>query len=104
MLDSTRTAVAAIFRADPSISDAERKARLAPDFIPVNTEPFDRIFTPQQAGRILGGRDRHTLAAWAKRGLLTAIKTGTGGKRATGYLESSIRKFLSGYGSGKEEA
>ena len=95
MLDTTRRAAAAIFAADPTMTDAERKARLAPNFAPMNDKPFDQILTPQQAVKILG-RDRHTLANWAKRGLLRAVRTGRDGKRITGYAASSVHEFLAG--------
>lgn len=95
MLDTTRTAAAAIFAADPTMTDTERKARLAPNFTPVNDEPFDQILTPETACKMLG-RDRHTICAWAKRGLLVAVRTGAGGKRITGYTASSVRALLAG--------
>ncbi len=41
MLDTTRTAAAAIFKADPTMTDEERKARLAPNFTITDTEPLD---------------------------------------------------------------
>ena len=96
MLDTTRTAAAAIFAADPTMTDAEREARLAPDFAPTNPEPYDEILSPSTAARILGGRDRHTLAEWAKRGLLVAVRTGGMGNRITGYTASSVRALLAG--------
>ncbi len=104
MLDTTRTAAAAIFAADPTMTDEERKARLAPDFAPTNTEPFDEILTPSMAGKILGGRDRHTLAAWEKRGLLVAVRTGGTGSRITGYTASSVRALLTGRANAKGKA
>ena len=96
MLDTTRTAAAAISKADPTMTDEERKARLAPNFAPVETEPFDQILTPEAAGKLLGGRDRHTLANWENRGLLRAVRTGRDGKRITGYIASSVRALLAG--------
>jgi len=96
MLETTRTAAAAIFAADPTMTDTERKARLAPDFTPTNTEPYDEILTPVAAAKILGGRDRHTLAAWEKRGLLVAVRTGGKGSRITGYTGASVRAFIAG--------
>lgn len=95
MLQTTRTAAAAIFAADPTMTPEERKARLAPDFAPTNTEPYDQILTPVAAAKLLG-RDRHTLAAWTKRGLLVAVRTGRAGSRITGYTASSVRAFLAG--------
>jgi len=102
MLDTTRTAAAAIFKADPTMTDEERKARLAPNLTITDTEPLDRIISPVETGRLLGGRDRHTLANWAKRGLLHAVRTGAGGKRITGYTASSVRALLAGKANANE--
>ena len=95
MLDTTRQALAAILAADPTVTDAERKARLAPNLAPANDEPFDQILTPERVGELVG-RDRHTLANWAKRGLLVAVRTGADGKRITGFTASSVRALLAG--------
>lgn len=102
MLDTTRTAAAAIFKADPTMTDEERKARLAPNLTITDTEPLDRIISPVETGRLLGGRDRHTLANWAKRGLLRAVRTGADGKRITGYVASSVRALLAGKANANE--
>ena len=72
-----------------------RKARLAPNLAPANDEPFDQILTPERVGELVG-RDRHTLANWAKRGLLVAVRTGADGKRITGFTASSVRALLAG--------
>ena len=96
MLDTTKQALAAILAADPTMTDEERKARLAPNLAATEAEPLDRILSPVETGNMLGGRDRHTLANWEKRGLLVAVRTGAGGKRITGYTLSSVRAFLSG--------
>jgi len=96
MLDTTRTAAAAIFRADPTMTDEERKARLAPNLTITDTEPLDRIIPPVETGKLLGGKDRHTLLDMARRGLLVAVRGGRQGKNVTGYTLSSVRAFLSG--------
>lgn len=96
MLDTTRTAAAAIFKADPTMTDEERKARLAPNLTITDTEPLDRIIPPVETGKLLGGKDRHTLLDMARRGLLVAVRGGRQGKNVTGYTLSSVRAFLSG--------
>ena len=96
MLDTTRTTAAAIFRADPTMTDEERKARLAPNLTITDTEPLDRIIPPVETGKLLGGKDRHTLLDMARRGLLVAVRGGRQGKNVTGYTLSSVRAFLSG--------
>ena len=96
MLDTTRTAAAAIFKADPTMTDEERKARLAPNLAATDTEPLDRIIPPVETGKLLGGKDRHTLLDMARRGLLVAVRGGRQGKNVTGYTLSSVRAFLSG--------
>ena len=96
MLETTKRAAAAIFAADPTMTPEECRARLDPNLAPMNTEAFDEILTPSMAGKILGGRDRHTLAAWTKRGLLVAVRTGGKGCRITGYTGASVRALLAG--------
>ena len=95
MLDTTKQALAAILASDPTVTPEERKARLAPDFAPTNNEPYDDILTPVAAAKLLK-RDRHTLTAWTKRGLLVAVRTGEDGKRITGFTASSVRALLAG--------
>ena len=95
MLETTRTAAAAIFAADPTMTDAERKARLAPDFAPECDEPFDKILTPATVCKLLA-RERHSVADLEKRGLLRAVRTGATGQKITGYTASSVRALLAG--------
>ena len=97
MFKTTIDAIRAICAADPSINTTQVNAAIAAlDGAPVETEPFDQILTPAAAGKLLGGRDRHTLANWEKRGLLRAVRTGRDGKRITGYTASSVRALLAG--------
>ena len=96
MLDTTKQALAAILAADPTVSPEERKARLAPNLAATDTEPTDRILSPVETGKLLGGKDRHTLLDMARRGLLVAVRGGRQGKNVTGYTLSSVRAFLSG--------
>ena len=93
MLDTTRTAAAAIFAADPTMTPEERKARLADMLQPVVS--FDRLLTPKETARLLG-RDRHTLAKYARRGLLVAVRSGANSRKATAYTEASVRALLAG--------
>ena len=95
MLDTTRTAAAAIFKADPTMTDEERKARLAPNFTP-NPEPLDPILTVAETRRLCGGVDRHTLLTWERRGFITAVRTGKAARNVTGFIGSSVRSFLAG--------
>jgi len=96
MLDTTRTAAAAIFAADPTMTDDERRARLAPNFTPTNPDPLDPILTVAETGKLCGGKDRHTLREWERRGWIVAIRTGKSGRRITGYTGESVRRFLAG--------
>lgn len=96
MINTTKSAIRAICATDPTLSAAQIDAALAAlDGVPTNTEPYDQILTPVAAAKLLG-RDRHTLAAWTKRGLLVAVRTGRAGSRITGYTASSVRAFLAG--------
>ena len=96
MLDTTKQALAAILAADPTVSPEERKARLAPNLAATDTEPLDSILSPTETAKVFGGVDRHTLAAWEKRGWITAIRTGAKGRNITGYTRSSVSALLAG--------
>ena len=99
--DAIRTTTRAICATDPSITATQIETAIAAfiaalDGVPVDTEPLDRIISPVETGKLLGGRDRHTLANWERRGLLVAVRTGADGKRITGYTASSVRALLAG--------
>lgn len=97
MLDTTRTAVAAILAADPTVTPEERAARLAQNFTPTNPEPLPApLLSPTETGKLFGGKDRHTLAAWEKRGWLVAVRTGAKGRNIVGYTGESVRALLAG--------
>ena len=96
MLDTTRTIAAAAFAADPTMTDEERAARLAPNFTPTNPDPLDPIISPVETAKLCGGKDRHTLREWERRGWLVAVRTGKQGKNITGYTASSVRALLAG--------
>lgn len=96
MLPTTETAIRAIMRADESITQGQADAAImALKETPTNHEPLDEILTPGETAKLLG-RDRHTVAAWEKRGLLVAIRTGKQGQNITGYVGSSVRALLAG--------
>lgn len=96
MLETTRTAAAAIFKADPTMTPEEIKWRLAANrHAESSGEPLDEIIIPREAVRLIG-KDRHTVAGYARRGLIRAVRTGGKGNRVTGYTRSSIAAFLSG--------
>jgi len=99
--DAIRTTTRAICATDPSITASQIETAIAAfiaalDGVPVETEPLDRIIPPVETGKLLGGKDRHTLLDMARRGLLVAVRGGRQGKNVTGYTLSSVRAFLSG--------
>lgn len=97
MLPTTETALKAILQADPSISPECAKSALAVlKGAPTNPEPLDRIVSPTETGKLLGGKDRHTLLDMARRGLLVAVRGGRQGRNVTGYTLSSVRAFMAG--------
>lgn len=61
----------------------------------VDQTPIDRIVTREQVAEI-GNVSPKTVTKWANRGLIRRVYGGIGGKRATGYTESSVRAFLAG--------
>lgn len=106
MLDSTRTAIRAICSTDPSVTREQLDAALDAlvSAVQIERAPLDPVVSVQDACKLCGGIDRHTLLSWSKRGLIQAVRTGKGAGRVTGYLKSSIRRFLNGEEQGKEAA
>lgn len=97
MLPTTETALKAILQADPSISPECAKSALAVlKGAPTNPDPLDPIISPVETAKLCGGKDRHTLREWERRGWLVAVRTGKQGKNITGFTSSSVRAFLAG--------
>jgi len=98
MMQSTRTAVAAILRTDPSITREQAKAAM--DALEGRTSaglaveaPTDRALTRRQAAEILGVTPR-TVTIYARDGLIKAFRFGAKGKLASGYSAESVRALL----------
>lgn len=105
MLDSTKNAIRAICSADPSVTREQLDAALdaLASSVQIERAPLDPIVSVQDACKLCGGKDRHTLLSWSRRGLIEAVRTGKDGGRVTGYLQSSIRRFLNGETRAKKE-
>ena len=89
MMQSTRTAVLAIVRTDPSITREQAKAAM--DALEGRTSaglaadaPTDRALTRQQAAETL----------YARKGLIKAFRFGEMGRLASGYSAESVRALL----------
>lgn len=98
MMQSTRTAVVAILRADPSITREQANAAL--DALEGRTAagvavaaPTDRVLTRRQVAEIMGV-DRATVSRYAAKGLIKAFRFGAKGRAASGYSAESVRKLL----------
>lgn len=98
MLNSTKTAVAAILQTDPSITREQIKAAL--NVLNGRTSaglavdaPTDRSLTRQQTAEILGVKP-HTVSDYARKGLIRAFRFGKQGKLASGYSAESVRALL----------
>ena len=107
MMQSTRTAVAAILRTDPSITREQAKAAM--DALEGRTSaglavdaPTDRALTRRQAAEILGVTPR-TVTIYARDGLIKAFRFGAKGKLANGYSAESVRALME-RGKAKEVA
>ena len=100
MLPQTKTALAAIIAADPSIPPgASTTALRLLEGRDSYTTPLGRVIRPSEASRLLGVTPR-TLRLWALRGALVPVYGGQK-KRRTGYTESSIRAILAGEGGAR---
>lgn len=98
MMQSTKTAVVAILRADPSIT--REQANTALDALEGRTAaglavdaPTDRALTRQQAAEILGVKPA-TVTAYARKGLIKAFRFGAKGKLASGYSAESVKRLM----------
>ena len=98
MMQSTRTAVLAIVRTDPSITREQAKAAM--DALEGRTSaglaadaPTDRALTRQQAAEILGVKP-DTVTLYARKGLIKAFRFGEMGRLASGYSAESVRALL----------
>lgn len=98
MMPTTRTAVLAILRTDPSITKEQANAAL--DALEGRTAagvavdaPTDRALTRRQAAEILGVKP-HTVSDYARKGLIKAFRFGAKRKLASGYSAESVRKLL----------
>ena len=98
MLQTTRTAVLAVVRTDPTITREQAHAALdaldgkQTGWIAVDA-PKDRALTRRQAAEILGVKP-HTVSDYARKGLIKAFRFGAKGKLASGYSAESINALL----------
>ena len=106
MLETTEQIILAACHADPTLADEQIKAGIAAmkSKLPMRNEPLDPVVSVQDACKLCGGKDRHTLLSWSRRGFIVAVRTGKDGGRVTGYLRSSIRRFLNGETQATKEA
>lgn len=105
-MKSIAVAIDATMRSDPSISEGQRRAVLdvldgKSAEVYVNIDPIDRVLPRKSVSVILGVSPR-TVTAYAKRGLLKAVKNGPGGVRSCGYSEASVRALVEGLDVRKE--
>ena len=106
-LKSIMDAVRALCATDPSINAAQVKAALAElngkGIHEMQGEPPSRAYTRAQVAALLGV-SRKSITAYARRGLLVPIYSGTNAKRAQAYSGESVAALLSGKTNGKEVA
>ena len=107
MMQSTKTAVVAILRADPSITREQANAAL--DALEGRTAaglavdaPTDRALTRRQVAEMLGVSP-DTVTRYANAGLIKALCFGAKGKVTSRYSAESVRALLE-RGSGKAVA
>lgn len=98
MMPSTRTAVLAIVRTDPSITREQANAALdalegrTAAGLAVNA-PTDRSLTRKQVAEMLGVKP-DTVTLYVRKGLIKAFRFGAHGKIASGYSAESVRALL----------
>jgi len=98
-LRTTIDAIRAICTTDPSINSMQVNAAIAElngeGLREMMGEPPPRAYSRQQVATLLGTNPK-TITAYARRGLLVPIYSGTGGKRARAYTGESVAALLSG--------
>ena len=102
MTPATKTAVAAILKADPTITTEQVQAALeaaSGTTTPNAILPLARAVRPKDAAAALGVCPR-TLRRYANAGLLKPVFRGTGkNRRAVAYTADSINAFVNGKGA-----
>ena len=98
MLPTTRNAITALLRSDPSIPprtiDAVLNALVTGcDIPPMDSRPIERVLSRQTVARLLGVSP-HSVSIYARRGIIKPVCFGETAQRANGYSESSVRDAL----------
>lgn len=94
MLENTKTALAAIVAADPTVSKADR-ARLLAALVEPKTEAkrtHDRILRRDEVAA-MARRSKRTIDHWHRKGILQAVKL-PGHTRGIGFRESAVHTLL----------
>ena len=98
MLDSTKDLLNTVLRNDPSITQEQRRevvqvleGKSAAAFS--SAEPIYRVLPRKVVAELLSVSPR-TVTAYAKRGLLMAVRNGVRGARSVGFTEKSVRDLM----------
>ena len=98
MLDATKEVLTTVLRNDPSVTQEQRRAvvqmlegKSAEAYSPA--EPIYRVLPRKVVAELLSVSPR-TVTAYAKRGLLTAVRNGEHGARSVGFTEKSVRDLM----------
>lgn len=93
MLENTKTALAAIVAADPTVSKADRARLLgALEPAPAPDAKPGRILKRDEVAAMVR-RSRRTIDHWHRKGILQAIKL-PGHTRGIGFRESDVHRLL----------
>jgi hypothetical protein len=100
MQQSTLKILDATLKADASITPAERNrilkvARSGESPAPIGNDPEPRIYSREEAAKMLGGKTRRYVDLLCRRGLLQKF-TPKGNRRAIGVSGDSLRAFVGG--------
>ena len=107
MLTTTKTALAAILKADSTVTAEQRERAI--DLLDGRDEPAntntnggDRAITRREAAAMLAC-DEHTVSRYGTRGLIRRLTFGRGGRRASRYSLQSVQALISGKPDGANE-
>jgi len=97
MLDTTKTAVAAILKADPTLNNGDRARLVAlmekPELDPV-TGPASRLLRKSEVAERFN-RSKRAVDYWVKAGILKPVRL-PGQSRAIGFREADVAALAGG--------
>jgi len=103
---TTKNTIKAVVAGDPTVTPAMLETALAAldgKIAAKSPRKIGRLISAKEVAAAIGVTTK-TVRAYAKRGLLSPIKTGAGAKRATRYDEDQVATFAARLKAGADKA